>query len=144
MESTGCFEIQNNSNDSSSKSDNLDYNIEEEEIFVENIIELKNIKVQKWLTPEEYYSIKNAEEIILDNPLESHIKDSLLKKSAFEVFILFFEDILCKFAEYSNEKSKEKFSIHTNYNIDDIIKYIFVFFISIWLQFSRYIINLGN
>ena len=133
MESTGDIEIQNNSNDSSSESDNLDYNVEEEEIFDENIIESKKIKVQNWFTPEEYYSTKDAEEIILDNPLESPIKDSLLKKSPFELFIFVFEDILYKFAEYTNENSKKKFSIHTNYNIDDIIKYIFVFlFLSVY------------
>lgn len=75
------IEIQNNNNDSPSESDNLDFNVEEEEIFEENIIESKNIRIQNCFTSEKYYSTRYAKEVILDNPLEFHIKDSLLKKS---------------------------------------------------------------
>ena len=60
--------------------------------------------------------------VILDNPLEYLIKDNLLEKPPFELFIYVFEDILYKFVEYTNENVKEKYYININYNIDDIIK----------------------
>ena len=46
---------------------------------------------------------KDSKEIILYNPLDSPIKDSLLKKPSFELFIFIFEDILYKFAKYNKK-----------------------------------------
>ena len=127
------IEMKDDSDGNSSEYDNFDYNVEENEELVENIIDSKNIIVQNWITPEVYFSTKDAKEIILDNPLEYPINDNLLKKSPFELFIFAFEDILYKFVEYTNENAKEKYSININYDIDDIIKYIFVFlFLSVY------------
>ena len=59
--------MKNYSDDSSSEHDDFDYNAEEGEKFVDNIIESKNIKI----------STKDAKEIVLDNPFEYPIKDDL-------------------------------------------------------------------
>ena len=102
MEFTGDIEIQNYSNNFSSKSENLYYNFEEWVIFVEKIIESKNI-LQIGLFQRSIIQQKDSKEIILYNPLDSPIKDSLLKKPPFELFIFIFEDILYKFVKYNKK-----------------------------------------
>ena len=62
-----------------------------------------------------------------------------MKRSPFELYIYAFEVILYKFIEYTNENAKKKYSININYNIHDIIKYNFVFYLYLFIIFMIYI-----